>query len=56
MLQLPFLDNMILRGKKVLITGGARGLGLEMAKIFARRGAHIIVADRSQAAVDEVVP
>jgi short-subunit dehydrogenase len=34
-----------LEGKRVLITGGAQGIGLEMAVKFAGRGAEIIVAD-----------
>ncbi|WP_016744860.1 SDR family NAD(P)-dependent oxidoreductase [Rhizorhabdus wittichii] len=33
-------------GKVVLITGGSRGLGLEMAKGFARAGADIVIASR----------
>lgn len=33
-------------GKVVLITGGSRGLGYQMAKAFALRGADIIVASR----------
>jgi len=33
-------------GKVVMITGGSRGLGYEMAKGFARAGADIIIASR----------
>ena len=33
-------------GKVVLITGGSRGLGYQMAKAFALRGADLIVASR----------
>ncbi|MBV9842314.1 MAG: SDR family NAD(P)-dependent oxidoreductase [Sphingomonadaceae bacterium] len=33
-------------GKVVLVTGGSRGLGLEMVRAFASRGADIIVASR----------
>jgi len=32
--------------KVVLITGGSRGLGLAMARAFASRGAHLIIASR----------
>ncbi len=36
-----------LRGKVVLITGGSRGLGLVMAREFAREGAKIAICARS---------
>jgi all-trans-retinol dehydrogenase (NAD+) len=42
-----------LSGKKVLITGGARGVGLEIALEFARRGAHIVIADRDERELPE---
>jgi short-subunit dehydrogenase len=46
------------RGRVVLITGGARGLGLELAREFARRGALLALAARSApelaAAVDDL--
>jgi len=34
-----------LKGKRVLITGGAQGIGFEMAIKFAGRGAEIVIAD-----------
>lgn len=34
-----------LEGKRVLITGGAQGIGLEMAKKFAEHGSEIVIAD-----------
>jgi NAD(P)-dependent dehydrogenase (short-subunit alcohol dehydrogenase family) len=33
-------------GKIILVTGGSRGLGYEMVKAFAERGADIIIASR----------
>ncbi|MDE2570855.1 MAG: SDR family NAD(P)-dependent oxidoreductase [Sphingomonadales bacterium] len=33
-------------GKVVLVTGGSRGLGHQMAKAFAERGANLIIASR----------
>jgi NAD(P)-dependent dehydrogenase (short-subunit alcohol dehydrogenase family) len=35
-----------LSGKVALITGGSRGLGLQMVRAFAERGADVIVASR----------
>jgi 3-oxoacyl-[acyl-carrier protein] reductase len=39
---------MRLEGKTAVITGGARGLGEAMAKLFAKEGASIIVCDMIQ--------
>jgi NAD(P)-dependent dehydrogenase (short-subunit alcohol dehydrogenase family) len=39
-------DYFDMTGKVVLITGGSRGLGLEMAKGFAAQGADIVIASR----------
>ena len=42
-----------LDGKRVLITGGAQGIGLEMAMKFAGRGAEIVIADLNEAKLSE---
>ncbi len=44
-----------LRGKRVLITGGARGIGRALASAFARQGAVILLVDTDEAALDEAV-
>lgn len=43
------------RGKKVLITGGSKGIGRALATALASAGAHVIVTARGQAALDETV-
>ena len=35
-----------LSGKIALVTGGSRGLGLQMVRAFAERGADVIIASR----------
>jgi 3-oxoacyl-[acyl-carrier protein] reductase len=44
-----------LKGKVSFITGGARGIGFEIAKGFARHGADIIIGDIDQANLDKAV-
>lgn len=42
-----------MKGRKVLITAGASGLGLEMAKVFSAAGAAVLVCDVNQQALDQ---
>lgn len=44
--------NLNLGGKNVLITGGSKGLGLACAFAFAREGARVAIASRTQANLD----
>lgn len=44
---------MQVKGKMVLITGGASGIGLEAAKQFLANGASVIITGRSQVKLDE---
>jgi NAD(P)-dependent dehydrogenase (short-subunit alcohol dehydrogenase family) len=55
----PAIDPLFdLAGKVALVTGGSRGLGLEMVRAFASHGADVIIASRKiencEAAADEV--
>jgi len=43
------------RGKTAFITGGASGIGLGIAKVFAANGANVVVVDSRQDALDEAM-
>jgi NAD(P)-dependent dehydrogenase (short-subunit alcohol dehydrogenase family) len=44
--------DLVLKGKKVLITGGSKGIGLACAKAFVAEGAQVALVSRSQANLD----
>ena len=48
---MPVLDQFRLTGKRALITGGSRGLGLEMAKALSEAGAEVIITGSSEASL-----
>lgn len=45
--------NMTLTGKKIVITGGGRGLGAAMAKKFVSEGAEVLIAGRNESTLKE---
>ncbi len=46
---------MELRGARVVVTGGARGLGLAIARALLSRGARVVLLDRDEAELDRAV-
>jgi len=44
-----------LRGKRAIVTGGTRGIGLAIAKLLAAEGCDVAICARNRAAVDETV-
>ncbi len=46
--------NLDLKGKVVVITGPAKGMGRAVSLAFAQEGAHLVLAGRDTAAIDEV--
>src|SRR5215469_582707 len=44
-----------LKGKKVILTGGSRGIGRAALEIYAAEGADVAFFSRKQAQVDETV-
>ena len=48
------LERFQLHGRTAVITGGSRGLGLEMARAFAELGADVMIASRKEDACKAV--
>ncbi len=49
-----YIDKLKLEGKTVVITGGSRGIGREVALAFAELGASVVVASRKLADLERV--
>ena len=47
--------NKRLFGKKIIITGGGRGLGASMAAKFVAEGASVLIAGRGEKALKETI-
>ena len=46
-------DAQLLKGKKIVVTGGGTGLGKSMATRFAELGADLVITSRRQNVIDE---
>ena len=42
-----FKDN-VLKGKKILVTGGGTGLGKEMSEHYVQHGAEVVICGRRE--------
>ena len=52
---MTIFDRFSLKGRVALVTGGGRGLGLEIAKALCEAGAHVVITGRTAATLDTAV-
>jgi gluconate 5-dehydrogenase len=50
---MPILDQFRLHGRRALITGGTRGLGLEMARALGEAGAELVIVGSGESNLSE---
>src|SRR6516162_4966192 len=51
--EVHMFDAAVLKGKRILITGGGTGLGKEMSVGFAAHGAHVYICGRRKEILDQ---
>jgi len=47
--------NELLTGKRALVTGASKGIGLEVARALLNAGADVVICGREQKAIDEAI-
>jgi NAD(P)-dependent dehydrogenase (short-subunit alcohol dehydrogenase family) len=51
----PMADRFTLEGKTAVVTGGSRGIGLEIARAFIDAGARVVLTARGEEALNQAV-